>query len=210
MSTSSDFWPNAMPVRDFNYPAVGAIADVPRHAELDAEEISRREQHARELGRREGEAIARTNYESALRDQRTAIAKALEEFRREREEYYARVESEVVQLSLAIARKILHREAQVDMLLLTGAVRVALSKLAEGTLVQMRTAPAAAPAWRSFLSESSQNRCSVQVMEDSTLVRDECVLETEVGTIQMSVEAQLKEIEHGLFDLLAQRPENGK
>ena len=35
-----------------------------------------------------------------------------------------------------------------------------------------------------------------------------CILETELGTTELGLEAQLKEIEQGFFDLLAQRPDN--
>jgi flagellar assembly protein FliH len=33
-----------------------------------------------------------------------------------------------------------------------------------------------------------------------------CVLETALGTTELTLEAQLAEIERGFFDLLAQRP----
>jgi len=36
---------------------------------------------------------------------------------------------------------------------------------------------------------------------------DDCVLETDVGSASFSIEAQLKEVEQGFFDLLAQRPQ---
>ena len=47
-----------------------------------------------------------------------------------------------MQLALAIARKILHREAQVDPLLLAGMVRVALEKIESHTKVSVRVHPA--------------------------------------------------------------------
>ena len=34
-----------------------------------------------------------------------------------------------------------------------------------------------------------------------------CILETELGSTELGLESQLKEIETGLFDLLAQRPD---
>ena len=47
----------------------------------------------------------------------------------ERDRYLHAVEHEVVKLALAVAARILRREAQMDPLLLTGAVRVALGQL---------------------------------------------------------------------------------
>jgi flagellar assembly protein FliH len=38
------------------------------------------------------------------------------------------------------------------------------------------------------------------------MVAGDCILETEMGSANFSIEAQLKEVEQGFFDLLAQRP----
>ena len=55
-----------------------------------------------------------------------------------------------MQLALAIARKILHREAQIDPLLLTGLVHVALEKLGAGTRVRLRANPADIHFWNEY------------------------------------------------------------
>ncbi len=65
------------------------------------------------------------------------------------------MESEVVQLALSIARKILHREAQIDPLLLTGIVRVALESLNDGTQVRLRANPQEIPFWRDYFSRAA-------------------------------------------------------
>jgi flagellar assembly protein FliH len=43
-------------------------------------------------------------------------------------------------------------------------------------------------------------------MGDGTLGLGQCRLETELGSTDLTLEAQLKEIEQGFFDLLAQKP----
>ena len=53
-----------------------------------------------------------------------SIDHALGEFITVRDHYLAQVEQEVVRLALSIATRILHREVQMDPLLLSGAVRV--------------------------------------------------------------------------------------
>ena len=50
------------------------------------------------------------------------IAQLIETFGQERDRYLNAVEQEVVKLALAVAARILRREAQMDPLLLTGAV----------------------------------------------------------------------------------------
>jgi flagellar assembly protein FliH len=44
------------------------------------------------------------------------------------------------------------------------------------------------------------------VIEDTHLGPDDCILETDLGSANFSIDAQMKEIEQGFFDLLAQRP----
>jgi flagellar biosynthesis/type III secretory pathway protein FliH len=44
------------------------------------------------------------------------------------------------------------------------------------------------------------------VIEDPSLDVHRCVLQTVLGTTELGIESQLKEVEQGLFDLMAQRP----
>ncbi len=161
---------------------------------------------ARECGIKEGEARARSDHEKKLAIERQAIVQALQSFAREREEYFGRVESEVVGLALAIARKILHREAQVDPLLLAGVVRVGLEKVATGTRVRLRVPPEQVGVWQEFFARQPDMQPTPELMGDANLSHGHCLLETELGSTDLALETQLKEIEQGFFDLLAQRP----
>jgi flagellar assembly protein FliH len=165
-----------------------------------------RERRTLERGIQEGEARARAAFEAELAAARSAVAAAIEAFKRERESYFAGIEPEVVQLALAIARKILHREAQMDPLLLTGMVHVALEKLDSGTQVRMRVHPSDIRHWTEYFSERAEGRPAAELVGDGSLRQGECALETEIGSTQISLETQLKEIEQGFFDLLEQRP----
>jgi flagellar biosynthesis/type III secretory pathway protein FliH len=51
-----------------------------------------------------------------------------------------------------------------------------------------------------------QTRVVPEVVDDPSLPLERCVLETSLGQTELGVEPQLKEIERGLLDLLAQRP----
>ena len=108
---------------------------------VSEEQIGAREAQARKEGRDEGLAQGRADFEKALANERQLLVGAVRDFVRERETYFQRVEAEVVGLALAIARKILHREAQVDPMLLAGVVRVGLDKVAAGTRVRLRIHP---------------------------------------------------------------------
>ena len=171
---------------------------------IGQEELSRLISEARAEGIREGERRARGAAEQELAKERARVAEIASAFQTERREYYSKVEVELVHFALAIAAKILHREAQVDRMLVAGLVKVMLEKLQQGTRVTVRVRPEAADSWRHYF----QDNPTIQVVEDFSLTQHDCVLETELGTADLGLDAQLKEIEKGFFDLLAQRPEN--
>jgi flagellar assembly protein FliH len=164
-----------------------------------------------EQARREGAAAAEQLRQESERERREAhealaaqVNSALEEFRRQRDEYFGKVEQEVVKLALAIAARILNREASLDPLLLAGAVRVALGQLGETTGVRLRCPPEQSEGWRRLLGALPAPVPAVE--PDPALGPMECVLETQVGSVDLGVKAQLQEIERGFFDLLEQRP----
>jgi flagellar assembly protein FliH len=98
-----------------------------------AEETRRFFESGRERGSQEGRQAEREEQaasQAAAEQQRTRQAAGLiESFTLERDRYLQTVEQEVVKLALAVAARILRREAQMDPLLLSGAVRVALGQL---------------------------------------------------------------------------------
>ena len=174
---------------------------------VSEEQIRGREARARKEGRDEGLAQGLAEFEKKLAGEKQALVQTIREFARERDTYFQRVEAEAVGLALAIARKILHREAQVDPLLLAGVVRVGLDHVAAGTSVRLRVHPSQVQAWKEFFSQQHDLQSLPELMGDPTLGPGRCLLETELGSTDLTLETQLKEIEQGFFDLLAQRPQ---
>jgi flagellar assembly protein FliH len=172
-----------------------------------AEERSRRQQaEVFEQGRQAGQQQLRSELDAVLAKSRREISHALEEFSRERQSYYRRIEGEVVELALAVARKILHREAQIDPMLLAGMVRITLEKIESATKVMVRVHPQQVSECRSYFAQHMEASQVPDVVEDAALQKDHCILQTALGTTEVGVDLQLKEIEQGLFDLLAKRP----
>jgi flagellar assembly protein FliH len=165
-----------------------------------------REAQMLELGRQQGEAEQRARSEDQLVRERAAVAKAVMDFARDRAAYYGRLEEEAVRLALRIARKILHREAQVDPLLLMGVVKVALEKIEGATEVVLLVHPQRASDWRRQLAAVMLAGKPLEIVEDPALEPDQCRLRTSMGTADLDLEGQLKEIEAGLTDLLSARP----
>jgi flagellar assembly protein FliH len=172
-----------------------------------AEERSRRQQaEVFEQGRQSGQQQLRSESDAALAKNREQISHALQQFSLERQDYYRRVEGEIVELALAIARKILHREAQLDPHVLAGIVRVTLEKLDTGTKVNLHVPPQEAADWRHYFASQTEDVPAPEVHEDPAIAPGECRIETSLGSTEIGLQAQLKEIETGLLDLLAERP----
>ncbi|HLY65853.1 MAG TPA: FliH/SctL family protein [Chloroflexota bacterium] len=162
---------------------------------------------ARQRGFEQAQAQAHALAAEAIERERSAVGKAVEEFAAERQRYFHRVEGDVVKLALAIARKILHREAQIDPLLLAGAVRVALEKMEDTSRIVLHVPQASVAAWKAFCTAHASGMPQVEVVADETLGGNRCRLEAESGRAEFDLEAQLGEIESGFFDLL--NPEEG-
>ncbi|MBB6145001.1 flagellar assembly protein FliH [Silvibacterium bohemicum] len=177
----------------------------PAEVELSEEEFATRINNERADAMRQTEQRLRQEYEAKLQAARGTIATAISAFETERTEYYSRVEAEVVQLALAIAKKILHREAQVDPMLVAALVRMAIEKMSEGSSVNIRVAAAQAAKWKQYFNAQAST-AKVEIVEDVTLTDYDCILETELGSANFGLDTQLKEVEKGFFDLLALRP----
>lgn len=170
------------------------------------EDIRNAERAARQKGLRDGAAQARAEFEVAIRNEREAVGVAIREFARDRDIYFHNVEGEVVSLALAIVRKILKREAQVDPMLLSGMVRVALERIGASQSLRLRVHPSQVARWREYLDADQDFSPVPELSGDVTLEPNACHVETDMGITELNLETQLKEIEVGLFDLLAQRP----
>jgi flagellar assembly protein FliH len=180
------------------------VAALGGRLQSQAEQMSAEMERARSEARTEARREWETEFEERVAEERSSVLTVCEEFRRERARYFAGVEAEVVKLALAIAARVLHREAKLDPLLLTGVVRVALEKVAEDSATVLRVPVNAVEMWREVFVLRSES--SPRILGDERLSAGECVLETNVGRVELGVSAQLEEIERGFFDLMQRRP----
>lgn len=160
--------------------------------------------HARLLARTLTRSDCEQEMQQRLAEDRAMVRKACEDFDRERTRYFSAVEGQVIKLSLAIAARVLHREARIDPLLLSAAVRVALEKVAEESETRLRVPVSDVAQWQAEFDAGAAH--SVKLIAQEGMARGECVLETSVGTVELGIEAQLGEIERGFYDLLQKRP----
>ena len=207
----------ALPVTSFQYRQIMALVpefEAAPTPELPCEpevRMSESEFRARIVAERAA-AVAETEQkwksecEKRVDLEASRVTKALDSFAASRTEYYAGVEIEVVQLALAISRKILHRETQIDPMLVGALVQIALGQLKEGSNVTLNVVPAEHKRWQTYI-DGLGSKLAISVVEDATLQQGDCVLQTELGTANFGIDMQLKEVEQGFFDVLARRPQ---
>lgn len=159
-------------------------------------------QEAREQARTETAQRLEAQLREQLERERLMVTRSLQQFESEKKRYFAEVEAEVVRLSLAIAERVLHREVQMDPLLLAGAARVALEQVAEGDEAVLKVAAEQVQSWSEALSDAAE---LVSIRPDPAVEPGEAILQTRSGTVHLGIRAQLQEIERGFFALLGCR-----
>lgn len=170
------------------------------------EEVQRRVREARDAAVFEVEEQLRAELARERTEAELQLIRNLHQFARERTGYFNRVEGEVVQLALAIARKILQREAALDPTLLAALVRVALERMQGGRAVRVLVSPPELDRWRG-LGKTEAGVSHWEAVADDALKLGECVVETELGRANFGFEAQLLEIEESFAALLAHKPD---
>jgi len=170
-----------------------------RHAFEAGRERGRQEGREQE---REAQAAARKNEEERYKRQ---IAKLIGDLSGERERFFQAVEPEVVKLALAIAARILRREAQMDPLLLMGAVRVALGQLAGTSEVTLHVPAEQYSLWAEAVALMPNPTTKPKLAAEERMRLGECTIESQAGTVDLGVRSQLGEIERGFFDRVGAR-----
>jgi flagellar assembly protein FliH len=147
-----------------------------------------------EAGERAGEEAAGQRGEAMLH----RLTQTLGELTSVRAEMIHQTERQMVQLALAIARRIVQREVSLDPDLLMAMARVALERLGETARVTVRLHPedyAAAGAAR--VSEMASS--NVTIVADPRLSRGACRVESDMGLLDVGIDAQLQEVGRALL-----------
>ena len=188
-------------------PASEGISEINTYARPQ-EEIDAELQQKFDAGRRRGyeegckaehdlQSAKHLEEEKCHKEQLGAL---IQRFAAERERYLHEVEHEVVELALAVAARVLRRESQMDPLLLTGAVRVALGQLSKTTKVRLQVPVSELDLWTDAIAHIPNLALKPDVIAGEGLHAGDCLIETEMGSVDLGIRAQLGEIESGFFD----------
>jgi flagellar assembly protein FliH len=157
-----------------------------------------RQQGIRE-GRKQEQETQRAYLEEKDKERIVHAADFANQFPIVRDRFLESAEKEVVRLALAIAERVLRREAQMDPLFLIGAVRVALGHLAANLRVRLRVPSAEADLWNETLSHIPNLRVRPEVIPDLTMQPGECRIESDMGSADLGLPAQLRTIQRELL-----------
>jgi len=166
-----------------------------------AKDPESRSRGAYQQGLQEGQAAARKETASQIEAMNKRMARSIEEFSSLRQRFRHEAEEDVVQLALAIARRILHRELSMAPDALLGIVKAALQKIEMRELHRIRVRPEDAAMVKQFLDKMGLPQ-RVEVTADPGLERGAVILDSGRGAVDASIETQLAEIERGLADIV--------
>ncbi len=160
----------------------------------------RMEREAYRRGYTEGIALGKEQASAEVKPVLERVASSLAELATFQARMRRDAEKDLVMLSIAIARRVLHRELTLDPESIAGLIKAALDKLESHDLHRVRLHPDQEAPVRALLERFSAAK--IEVIPDSTLNKGDVLFETAHGNIDASVESQLREIERGLTDRL--------
>jgi flagellar assembly protein FliH len=159
------------------------------------------EQLAYQRGFQEGKAIGSEQANAEAQSMLGRLTRSLAEISTLRTRTRKDAEADLLKLSIAIARRVLHRELTVDPDSIGGLIRVAMEKLESRELYRVRTHPSQEEAVRRALARFAEAR-QMEVVADASLQCGDVLFETPQGALDASIEMQLREVERGFADRL--------
>jgi flagellar assembly protein FliH len=175
-----------------------------RQRERERQQQAQWEQRVRDAhaaGFREGEAAGRNKAAAEVQPVIERLSRSIEETAGLRAKLRREAEKDMVRLALAIARRVLFRELAVDPEALHGLVLAALEKLQGQDICRVRLHPSHATLVSTWLRQSISGS-PVEVIPDSSRDPGTLIFETDRGSLDASVDSQLREIDRGLADRL--------
>ena len=160
----------------------------PKDGKVDLEEVRK---EAFQAGFAEGE---RAGTESAI----ASFGQAAHELTSVKPRLRAEAERELVALSLAIARRIIHRELHVDPTTVLAIVRACLQEFDRVEIQCLTVSPEDLEAVATYFRENPVP--NLKLVADPSVSRGGAVFQTNQGELDARIETQLQEIEYGLAD----------
>lgn len=183
-------------------PGSEQLADRPDTPVRETErEMHARIEQARQAGFAQAQSMAAEDAAARLEPVLKRFARMTEELAGMRRRFRAEAEEDTVKLSIAIARRILHRELSSDPEALLGLVKAAFAKVDARETHRLRVSTEDAGILERYRSKLDLPE-RMEIVADPGLECGSAVFETTRGSLDASVSAQLAEIERGFADFV--------
>ena len=186
--------PDAAPLR-------AEIASLKAELQSALAEGDRRVQEALACGRCDGDESARQMFEKQLEVELSKLRHMIRDLATSGPKLRRQTEEDLVRLSVAIARRILHRELTIDPDALAGLIKAAFERLDQREIHQLRTDPTSLTIVHKLVEGLDLAR-AIKVTADPSLQPGSLLLETTRGQLDASIETQLNEIQRGFIDIV--------
>jgi len=185
---------------DAKAPSSGVHTTVNESRVAELEKLAEKHvREAREAGLAEGEAQARAQAQEEVRAAIERLSHAIADLDQYRTQLLRQTETDAVRLSIAIARRVLRRELTVDPSAIEGLVRAALERLQSQETCRVRMHPDFVATLRDCVERMGMES-KVEIIPDAAQEPGAAVFEMSRGSLNASIDSQLKEIERGLAD----------
>lgn len=181
-----------------------AAEEVERRIEAITRDYERKLRDAHQAGVQEGLKTAKGQAEGELKAALERVAASMAQVLEAKGRMLEQAQSEVVDLALEIARRVLHRELTTDPGAIEGVVRAALQKLTAQEITRVRVDAISQEAVQQALARHRHGP-AIEVVTDPTLGRGSLIFEIHNGSLDASIETQLREIERGFADKVQNR-----
>ena len=169
----------------------------PRHSAADRAADHDKQIYARAYA--DGQHAAMAAAEQQSQEQARRLATAVAAIAHLRQTVMQRAERDVVRLALAMASRIAHREIRQDPAQIAAIARDAIARLGDRVEAIVRLHPRDLEAVRAAaLGEGEPT--TIQIVADPRLDPGSCVVESPAGTVDASIDTQLREIAAKMFD----------
>lgn len=189
--------------REFN--GVGVEAE--KHIEEAKKKVKEIKKEAHRKGFTEGK---KAGIEAGIKEGREKIEPVLDSFKkgiegllRYRREIYERSEGELLELVIAVARRVIHKDISLNKDVILSVMRDAMKNVLSQDRITVRVNPAdleIAVASRPDFKDRVDDINNISFKGDESISSGGCIIETDHRTIDARIEQQIKEIEGILRD----------
>ncbi len=127
------------------------------------------------------------------------FASAIEALAETRRKVLSDSTQDLVKLAGMIAKRVIGREVSVDPKLVLGLVQEGLDALGQYDRIQVRLGPDFEPVQQDLTNKLRSRGVEYEVLIDSDLPPYGCVVETDLGRVDESIEARLEQLFRGLI-----------